>query len=134
MPWNGKTRVSIAQGGPQGQAGRHVYHWVSADLPGHQLSSRWHPVHKPSSNSGLPIAWITAPATDASRDTLGLKFLIRTLNYKVERYLLSNFKMHIRIFFFVLAYAPKTPGNPIKPYIHSVSQESVAYSLEVLRR
>ena len=35
-------------------------------LLGHQLSSRWTPVHKPSSNSGLPIAWITAPATDAS--------------------------------------------------------------------
>ena len=35
-------------------------------LLGHQLSSRWTPVHKPSSNSGLPIAWITAPAMDAS--------------------------------------------------------------------
>ena len=35
-------------------------------LLGHQLSSRWTPVHKPSSNSGLPIAWITAPAMGAS--------------------------------------------------------------------
>ena len=36
------------------------------NLLGYQLSSTWTPVHKPSSNSGLPIAWITAPATDAS--------------------------------------------------------------------
>ena len=35
-------------------------------LLGHQLSSRWTPFHKPSSNSGHPIAWITATATDAS--------------------------------------------------------------------
>ena len=33
---------------------------------GHQQSSWRTPVLKPSSNSGLPIAWITAPATDAS--------------------------------------------------------------------
>ena len=35
-------------------------------LLGHQLSSRWTPVHKPSSNSRLAVASITAPATDAS--------------------------------------------------------------------
>ena len=33
---------------------------------GHQQSSWRTPVLKPSSNSGLPYAWITAPATDAS--------------------------------------------------------------------
>ena len=35
-------------------------------LQGHQQSSWRTPVLKPSSNSGLPYAWITAPATDAS--------------------------------------------------------------------
>ena len=33
---------------------------------GHQQSSWRTPVLKPSSNFGLPIAWITAPATDAN--------------------------------------------------------------------
>ena len=32
-------------------------------LLGHQLSSRWTPVHKPSSNSGNPVAWFTDSAT-----------------------------------------------------------------------
>ena len=32
-------------------------------LLGHQLSSRWTPVHKPSSNSGNPEAWFTDSAT-----------------------------------------------------------------------
>ena len=39
---------------------------------GHQQSSWRTPVLKPSSNSGLPYAWITAPATDASLEELSL--------------------------------------------------------------
>ena len=51
-------------------------------LLGHQLSSRWTPVHKPSSNSGNPVAWFTDSAT---KSCLGAGCIAATLraNFKV---------------------------------------------------
>ena len=55
---------------PQGQAsaykGSRIDHGLSADAIEASAVSRRSPVLKPSSNSCLPIAWSTAPATDAS--------------------------------------------------------------------
>ena len=66
------TAVGIWSALEQGNRGQHRPGWsprvrqgailttgLVRTLLGHQLSSRWTPVHKPSSNFGLPIALIT---------------------------------------------------------------------------
>ena len=65
---------------PQGQAsaykGSSIDHGLSADT----IEASAVLLLKPSSNSGLPIAWITAPATDAS---LPAHFIDELLTYSI---------------------------------------------------
>ena len=71
----GKPGSALPRVVPRVRQGAMLTTGLVQTLLGHQLSSRWTPVHKPSSNSGLPIAWITAPATDA-RQTLYIAFIL----------------------------------------------------------
>ena len=67
----GKPGSAPPRVGPQGQARRHFDHWVSADPTGVpanlQVNSR------PQTILKLPIAWITAPATDSSLEAIKYK-------------------------------------------------------------
>ena len=62
---------------PQGQAsaykGSSIDHGLSAAATEASAVLQKDSFLKPSSNSGLPIAWITAPATDASLLTDGFE-------------------------------------------------------------
>ena len=66
------TEVGIWSALERGNRGQHCPGWAPRvrqgailtmglvrTLLGHQLSSRWTLVHKPSSNSGNPVAWFT---------------------------------------------------------------------------
>ena len=64
---------------------------------GHQQSSWRTPVLKPSSNSGLPIAWITAPATDASLANHLKYVLFKLLNLSFHPYfLIKHYSDHLK--------------------------------------
>ena len=73
-------------------------------LQGHQQSSWRTPVLKPSSNSGLPIAWITAPATDASLNQKVLQDIKKSFEevHFTRKYLLRGYILGSGV--------PGTPG------------------------
>ena len=61
-------------------------------LLGHQLSSRWTPVHKPSSNSGNPVAWFTDSATKSCLMDYSFPWAW-LLNHMQEGFLCKNGKL-----------------------------------------
>ena len=99
------TAVGIWSALERGNQGQHCPGWAPRvrqgailttglvrTLLGHQLSSRWTPVHKPSSNSGNPVAWFTDSATKSCHQKFILALGFISPEFKSSEFKSPEFK------------------------------------------